>query len=168
MAEDPKTQKRVLLPRLYGGRNQFKLNGQASGQFGAVARCSADLEAYPHWVLGLRITNVYKMEAAGATLADFANMKTAGIDEMQEVRAVLGTYEIHDWIAQRNVVGRDGTHFHPFPMRMAIRGNVNLVVEVRRLTGYPFDIVPEADIALVTASVRAGRPGDIWDIDVIA
>lgn len=167
-AEDPKPQKRVLLPKLYPARNQFKLNGAPSGQFGAVARCTTEVESFPHWIIGLRVTNVYRMEANGATLADFANMKTAGIDEMQEVRVVLGTYELTDWVHQRNLVGKDGLLWHPWPIRMGIRGNVNLIVEFRRLTGYPFDIVPEADIALVTSSTRTGRPGDIWDIDVIA
>ena len=164
---DPKIEKRVLLPIYYPNRAQFKKNGAPSGAVDALARCQVSLEAMPHWVLGLRVENVYQFPTA-VTVQDMANIATSRLDELQEIRCTIGTYMIFDWTAQSLITGAKARHWHPFPMRMAIAGNVNVIVEARRLTGYPQDIIPELVISLVTTRAQVGRPGDTFLLDVDA
>ena len=167
MAEDPKTaQKRVLLPQYYPAAGQFKKNGVPSGDADAIARVNLTLESFPHWLMGLRVVNFYDPNGGAVTLEQSAQLATSRIDYLQEIRCTIGTYEIFPFTAQEEIVGTPH-HWHPFPMRMGIRGNVNVVVEARRVIEYPLDIIPELRITLVAVTARIGRPGDIWDIDVL-
>lgn len=166
MAEQPKKDLRVLLPQYYPGRAQFELNGAPSGQFGAYAKINITLEAYPHWILGLRATNRVRLEGAGVTDQVAANLATSNIEVMQEIRCTIGTFQVFDWTDQILIVGDKGTLWAPFPIKFASMGNVNCVIEARRLTGYPFNLIPEFSVSLVTNSLRAGRPGHVFDLDV--
>ena len=164
---DPKIEKRVLLPIYYPNRAQFKKNGNPSGAVDAVARCQVSLESMPHWVMGLRLENIYQF-GTNVQVADMAALATSRQDELQEVRCTIGTYQIFDWTAQSLITGAKAELWHPFPMRMSIAGNVNVIVEARRLTSYPFDIIPELAMTLVTVRAQTGRPGDVWLLDVDA
>lgn len=162
---DPVKQKRVLLPQYYPARGQFRLNGVPSGQEDAIARVNMTLEPFPHWVMGVRVVNVY-VGGDALTLEDQANLALSRVDDLQEIRLVVGTYEIFPFAAQETIVG-SRKHWHPFPMRMGIRGGVNVVVEARRIVEYPLNIIPELAVTLVTVSARVNRPGDTFDIDVV-
>ena len=156
----------MLLPQFYSARGAFQKDGAPSGARDAIARVSVTLENWNHWVLGLRVVNVYR-PGEQATLADVANLATSRLDELQEIRCVIGTYQVFPFTAQELIVGSKGTLWHPFPVRMAIRGNVNVVVEGRRLVDYPLDIIPELAITLSTTPLRDRRPGDALDVDTL-
>lgn len=175
MAEQQDTQKRVLLPQYYPATSQFKLNGIPSGNTNALAKCVVTLEQYPHWFLGYRVENQYDLDLTVVNSTERANLQTGRVDAAQQLRCVIGTFQLHDWTKQSMVVGQDGTHWAPTPIRLGLRGGVAVIIEGRRLQPYPsftvgaqvYNIIPELAVTVITASLRVGRPGDTFDIDVL-
>lgn len=167
MADAPKTEKRVLLPQYLPGKQQFRKNGAPSGAADAMARVSVTLDPFPYWITGIRVVNVYA-PGEQASLVDVANLATSRIDELQEIRLVIGTYEVFPFTAQELIVGKKGELWHPFPVRLGIRQSVNIVLEARRLVDYPLDIIPELAIVVLATSLRPPRPTeDMTDSDVL-
>lgn len=152
-------------PLFYNVGNPFMLNGERSGALNARARCTFELNNWPHVAFGLRIVNVYAVpDGFSAEDVPLFNAMKLWMDEDQEVSFTLAQQNvIATPLHQATLTGRGGQHWHPFPKPYLFRGANQARVEVTRLTAYPQlvqeDVLPVCRCTLVTAVLVTDAAG---------
>jgi hypothetical protein len=158
---DERTYKTQKFPVYYSGVSEFKLDGKASGLRGAVATVEIGLNNRPHEIVGVRIRNSYARfptptiqiqdpaPGEGDPLPAPVNANWAAIndgcclledlDDEQTVQIDLAQQNvIIRNMHQRELCGKNGIHWHPFPCSYPFRGGNNMFVQLTRLQSYPF------------------------------
>lgn len=168
----PTIRKPQRFPVYYPGEAQFLLNGQPSGQRGAEAVATIELNSAPHEFVGLRATLEYPFPTTG-DVEDAADM--ARLDALARVLTWADQRtDLTIELAQQNLVvrrvfaaaitggdPRQGTVYLPFACPFPFRGGNNITIRAVRTQDYP---VTATDLAVpvVFPTLRVGLVGWVY------
>lgn len=152
-------------PFYYAMSAPFELDGNPSGAAGAVAEMDRELTNPPHIFYGVRLRNVYPMDAI-ENAAAFLAVKQLDSDQMIRIdlaqQNICAQPTLQDTVVG-GTAGGGGTvvHWHPFPHPYLCAGANNIALRVVRLTGYPdlaqgVPVHPVCHATLVTAVFKDG------------
>ena len=140
----------------------FMVSGVPSGAAGARAKLSYAVPTAVHFIYGIRITNYYPLpsglDADGVAMWEACRRY---VDQDQSIMLDLSQQSIFvNEVIQSQVTGRDGVHWHPFPVPYRINGGNAWGLTVTRLTDYPSlpngDAEPIPILPMVGATIVCG------------
>ena len=140
-------------PIYYGASVQFQKDGGPSGEAGATAKTTIEVNNMPQSIVGIRIANTYELVQAAQPLERLALRYTVDDDQMVGLQIVSQNITFPE-VHQRTLIGLAGFNWHPLAVAFQLRGANKIQVAITRRTSYPLvqgePVLPTADITIVS------------------
>ena len=148
-------------PLYYAASKQFLgPDGTPSGQAGAVARLTVEVNNRPQTITSIRFWNSYDISQntlVGQDPLNYLALRLGGIDDEQTVEINITAQNItFPEVHQATFQGAYKINFHPLACGYQLRGANKIQITVRRVAGYPFfnqeieQILPTVHVAIVS------------------